>query len=246
MPNFFSNKSLDYIRQKIQACRGWLVDAVFPISCAVCGLEGDWLCADHRSALAIRSHHECPVCRRHQVTPSACQWCSSRSYLDQLWVVADYDQVIKSLVHTLKYQLAYQSVAVVTDVFGHFDRVDWDDQAVLMPLPLHSRRERERGFNQAQLIAIAISEITGNQVVSSPVRRIIYRTHQAGLSAQQRRANIGEDFIFDPDKININPDQRIIIVDDVYTTGATMQAVGKVLKMNGFSKVSGVVLARGE
>lgn len=231
---------------KIKPYWSWLIDACFPITCVVCRREGDWLCADHRDQISLRQHHECPICRQHQPTPYACQWCASKSYLDQLWVIADYDQVIKSFVHAFKYQLASEAISALQPIVTTAERPGWDNEAVLMPLPLHPRRQRERGFNQAQLIANLIGEVTSNKVIDPLVRRTIYRAHQAGLSAQQRRANIGDDFIIDVDKIKIDPDRRIIIVDDVYTTGATMQAVAKVLKMNGFSKVSGVVLARGE
>ncbi len=114
----------------------------------------------------------------------------------------------------------------------------WPDFAVIA-VPLHARRERERGFNQSAIIAGLFAKKLGLKI-NNNLFRVVYTVQQAKLSGEARRKNLKDAFMF-----NGQVPEKVLLVDDVYTTGATMQECAKVLKDRGVKVVCGLVLARG-
>ena len=111
----------------------------------------------------------------------------------------------------------------------------------VVPGPLHPRRERERGYNQALLLASALCKLTGWPLRARVLRRTRYTSQQTRLSANQRRDNVRGAFA--PAGENLEG-QHLLLVDDVMTTGATVSECAKVLKKSGASRVSVLTLAR--
>jgi ComF family protein len=114
-------------------------------------------------------------------------------------------------------------------------------QAVLVPVPLHPRRERKRGFNQSLVLAQAIAATWQREVVPRALRRVRFTQSQAKLDAKARWENVAGAFAPAP-KLAL-PAHTVFLVDDVLTTGATMSACAAVLKSAGASKVIGIALA---
>jgi ComF family protein len=119
------------------------------------------------------------------------------------------------------------------------DLVNWHGFTII-PVPLHARRKRERGFNQSEIIAEIISEKLG-LTINQNLRRVIYTAQQAKLSGDERRKNLQGAFVWSGGQAP----EKVLLVDDVFTTGATMQECAKVLKNCGVKTVSCLVLARG-
>lgn len=113
---------------------------------------------------------------------------------------------------------------------------------LIIPVPLHPKRLRWRGFNQSEKIADIIASNLQIPIDSTSLKRIKFKTPQAKLKKEDRIKNISNNFNWHGNKLN---QQNIILIDDVTTTGATLNECAKVLKANGAKEVWGLVLANG-
>lgn len=200
-------------------------DLLFPKFCADCGQEGSWLC------------EKClPKINTLKIEKAVAN-------LDGITALFDYgENTTSKLIRTFKYNYVLEVADIFKKIINEtkFD-CDWQD-FVVIPVPLHARRERERGFNQAEILAKIFSEKFG-LVVNKNLQRGLYTTQQAKLSREQRLLNLKDAFVFNKDD-KVTP-EKVLLVDDVFTTGVTMQECAKVLKNNGVKIVWGLVLARG-
>jgi ComF family protein len=149
------------------------------------------------------------------------------------------------LIHAFKYQQATWLEPLLGRLFVEAALPDltstkWD---LIVPVPLHPTRERERGFNQAYVLAKYLSGAT--QIpIKSVLRRTRYTHTQTTLSKQARLENVQEAFALATTP-NLVKNKRVILVDDVFTTGATTNACAKVLRRAGATQVAVWTLARG-
>ncbi|MFA6198433.1 MAG: ComF family protein [Patescibacteria group bacterium] len=223
----------------------WLLNLVFPIRCLGCGKFDIWIC-DECLARVKLAQVECPGCRRSMPTNQACIDCLSQISLDRLIVWADYQNpLIQKAIHALKYgfvaglstllgrALAQQIMVYASPLPGSI---------VLVPVPLHWQRRNERGFNQATLLARAGAKVLNVPCWPHAIRRTKYTAPQATLSRQDRLSNLTGLFALDRG-LDFSG-KIVIIIDDVATTGATLQECAKVLKSAGAAEVWGAVLAR--
>lgn len=204
-----------------------IVETVYPRVCAGCGMRGEWLCDDCANTVpAAMQPISCTRCG----VPRLAGRCSCKD-LDPLISMARasyvYDGWVAAAVHGTKYygdaaraaDLGARMVSLLPE-FGHVD--------ALIPVPLHAGRERERGYNQSTLIAKAISEETG-----VPVRDVLKRTRQTAsqtrLSGEERQKNVHGAFATVP-AWSPAPGKRFVLIDDVRTTGATLNACAETLK----------------
>jgi ComF family protein len=126
--------------------------------------------------------------------------------------------------------------------FFYFHRARFEDIDAIVPVPLHPRRHAERGFNQAELIAHIAADFIGKPVATT-LRRTRYTENQAKLPKEEREKNIAGAFARHRGADAAG--KRVLLVDDVYTTGATMQECARVLKAAGAISVSGFAVAHG-
>ena len=112
---------------------------------------------------------------------------------------------------------------------------------LLLPVPLHPERERERGYNQAQLLADALGARLGIPLQPAALRRVVATRAQVGLDQQQRRRNVHAAFAADSRLVH---GQHLLLVDDVYTTGATLEACAQALQDSGALSIHGLTLTR--
>ena len=116
------------------------------------------------------------------------------------------------------------------------------DDCLVMPVPLHPKRLRERGFNQSLLLARYIADLSGTELDFLSLKRIRYTRPQTGLKSDERRKNVRRAFGLN-DRHTVKG-RNIILVDDVATTGNTLNECARVLKRSGAEKVFCMVLAR--
>jgi competence protein ComFC len=225
-----------------------LKEAIFPLFCIECDQEGALVCYKcmAKPEPAMRNH--CPYCRR--VTPygASCARHLNRP-LDGLIAIYPYSYSrVKALIRIWKYDFVREVEPLLYDIVNGFC-VDQEDlipysNAVVSPVPLHIRRVRERGFDQANIIAhmFADSAELGKMDVLKRVRS--RRRHQADIQDKKRRQSkdLLKDFMV-TSKIT-SQNENVILVDDVYTTGATMSAAAMALKNAGVQTVWGFAIAR--
>jgi ComF family protein len=128
-------------------------------------------------------------------------------------------------------------------MFGTQRREPLNSANLIIPVPLHPERERERGFNQALLLARELARLSGRTLDQhSVVRRIHTERHRAGMDAKARRKSVAEAFAVRHSKLITG--QRVLLVDDVFTTGATVSACAEALKNAGAEEVFVLTVAR--
>ena len=147
--------------------------------------------------------------------------------------------VFQKLVHSLKYDAITKFGIELGNHIGATMKAQTDVYAIdaLVPVPLHKLKERERGYNQSESLCQGIAEVLHRPVVSSLVKRLKNTVSQTHLSAEERNQNVGDAFEVSPLKRNLVEGKALLIVDDVITTGSTIQSVARVLKSAGAARV---------
>jgi len=164
--------------------------------------------------------------------------------IDNVFAIFKFDDLFKKIVHALKYQ-GNKSIGVELgkqmSIFIETEMIK-KDESVFVPIPLHPIKYRERGYNQAEAIARGLSIELNIPVKTKLIKRVRNTSTQTKLNAEERRANMESAFaiINDPD---IEKIRQVVLVDDVFTTGSTMNSAAKVLKEKGFDRVIGLVAA---
>jgi len=146
-------------------------------------------------------------------------------------------KALQSLAHSLKYEEITSFGRELGERIGILLQRAGITADALVPVPLNKRKQRERGYNQSEYIADGIFRVTGIPVLLQAVQRVKYTTTQTQLNAEQRRENIANAFAVNERMKKSIHNCTLIIVDDVVTTGSTIQEVGKVLKQAGANKV---------
>jgi len=219
-----------------------LLDLIFPPRCTGCNAPGGWFCAACqtrvRDQYAATTH--CAVCDRDS-TRSPCANCRHEPLaLAGVIVTGEYVQPLKDAIWSLKFKAHPQAARPL----GQMLATIWQDRGhgtldALIPVPMSAQHRRERGYNQAELLAQSCGKVLQVPVVSDVVCRTRTAPTQRGLDRAARRANVVGLF----STIRPMTGQRVAIVDDVMTTGATLSAMAETLYAQGAAAVFGLVLA---
>lgn len=219
----------------------FLLNLIFPTACVICDtqvLERRFgaACPNCWNTLEPIRLPICPKCGMPAAAiEDQCRRCRiGENVFDFARSAVSYNDTAKELVHRLKYSdrvsLAGPMAGLLRELLGNFSG------NTLVPVPLHRIRERERGFNQAELIAGKL----GLRVERNLLRRRKKTPTQTGLSRAERRRNLAAAFELQGDVRG----KRIIVVDDVLTTGATVNEISRVLKRGGAERVEVLTFAR--
>jgi ComF family protein len=153
-----------------------------------------------------------------------------------------FEGPLREVLHAFKYR---GGLGVVETLLSSLVRV-WREQGMnadfLLPVPLHPARERRRGYNQAEVLALALGRGLGLPVARRGLRRVRNTPSQTRLDRAERRANVSGAFALD-EGLSV-ADRRVALIDDVATTGATLDACAVVLLEAGAAQVSAFTLAR--
>jgi len=203
------------------------VDILWPKMCLGCGKEGRYIC-DNCEVFLSESE-------MLKVGPS-----TLKPRIMSLW---EYEGVIEKAILKIKYEGCYDIIGELMD--NAFQKIDLNlpkDTAITF-VPMFRKREKLRGFNQAELIARKIGEATGKSVVRL-LEKVRDNRSQVGLDPQERAANVRGVF----ETLKVGPStfkpRSVLVVDDVYTTGSTMGECLKVLRRAGVKEIYGFTLAR--
>ncbi|MFQ5868413.1 MAG: ComF family protein [Candidatus Zixiibacteriota bacterium] len=186
----------------------------------------------------------CPSCKRQ--SPSLSDGCGceeSDQALEAVFSLGVYDEEMKALIENFKYKRKRRLGSFLSEVLSErllnsaeFPRADF-----IVTVPLHKRKLRERGFNQSEAVAGQLSEKLGIPVLSDSVIRKRNTRTQTGLSREERRKNVKGAFKL-TGKVDLEG-RRLLLVDDVLTTGATMSECARTLKSAGAERIWGATLA---
>jgi ComF family protein len=217
-------------------------DIIFPKKCINCGREGSFLCEDCLSLIPINPFEYC-LCEKMEKR-NKCNNCKNK-HLDKILSATDFNnKIVKEAIHKLKYGFIEEiSIPLAFLVLSHLQAINCqiDKSFVIIPVPMHIKKKKRRGFNQSEEIAKLISKAT-----TIPLSTTLIKTKetkpQMELNRNERIKNIKNCFAI-KDKKEIE-NKTILLLDDVYTTGTTMDECAKVLKENGAKEVWGLTIAR--
>lgn len=228
-----------------------MMDFLFPKQCIWCDKYANYLCSYCRqNHLQFDLDKICHVCRREITQPSKYvhDSCRESTNIDRVEFVVRFNKLAQKIVSSIKYECYFDYTHLLTSLtLEKLDRKFFLN-AVLVPVPLHSSKKKLRGFNQAELFARYLAKRLGKFGVVMPVINLLNRKTrtitQVGMDRTQRILNLKNVFEISSNVSRPKADTRIILVDDVYTTGTTLEECAKVLRENGFARVEGLVFGR--
>lgn len=214
----------------------FLLDLIFPIQCLGCAQPDSWLCQPCAKKIII-NFESLPISL------------DGNGDLSGVWIAADYNQeLLVKILHSFKYNFVEELGPIIADFFIKFLQFKIDRQQFAVPdlvlaVPLAKKRKLYRGFNQSEIFVKLICKKFGWAYNFDLILRHYHNRPQVGLKADDRVANVKDIFkVSDCQQI---AGKKILLVDDVLTTGSTLGECAAVLKKAGAKEVWGLVLAKG-
>lgn len=220
----------------------------FPKRCVGCNYFGAYLCSNCFSLIDFTVSSVCTVCSKPSLDGRTHPLCKGRYDIDGVIAGVVYKGIIKKLLYQFKFKpYLFDLRATIADLFYEsliqnelFMQIK-KDNAIFSPIPLHQRKLRMRDYNQAELLARDLAER-----FSLPVKTLLKRKKetapQVGKTRKERRINLQRAF-----EVSCEIDgNTIFLVDDIVTSGATLNEAAKTLKKSGAEKVWGLAFAHGE
>lgn len=201
-----------------------------------------------KSLLSLFLQSQCPLCDR-PTSEDICQYCQQqlKSYQQQdycqfwsgklpVFIWGIYDGKLKRAIASLKYENHPEIGKLMGIWLGeawlNSPAVSQHKNVRVVPIPLHTNRWQQRGFNQAEIIAKSFCQFTGYKLYSSGLKRIRDTQQMFSLNPAERENNVKNAFILGKDLSKLPINSPILIVDDIYTTGTTAREAAKILQAN--------------
>ncbi len=224
---------------------------IFPSRCSFCKVllrwEEHYICQECWQKLDPIIPPYCPRCGSpHWQDGRVCFKCQSRDfYFDSLRSVGWYEGVLKTAINLYKYGNKRRLAEPLGQLLISYWEINGRNYPVdlIIPVPLHRRKRREREFNQSELLAKRLGNYFKIPISSYNLVRVRYRPPQVGLSYHQRLKNV--EGIFRAKNPRELRGKKILLIDDVYTTGATSNECSRILRDAGVEKIWVLTLARG-
>ena len=234
-----------------RAVFGRALDIALPALCPACReqVRDSGLCASCWSKLSLIAP---PYCERlgipfaYDPGPGvlSMQAISDPPAYHRARAAVRYDDIARALVHALKYGDRIDLAPTMGRWMARAGRELLKDADAIIPVPLHWRRLWARRFNQSALLAQALSRETGVAVADTALKRVKATAQQVGLTQSERAQNVQGAFRVPPDRKTLVAGRRVVLVDDVLTSGATSDACARALLRAGARNVDLVVFAR--
>lgn len=224
-------------------------DLIFPIECIFCRDGGKWVCNSCFNKLRFKTSQTCPRCGKKNINNKICPHCSSLFYFNKLTIVGDYnDEKIKKVIKLLKYKFIKDLSKNLSDYVALFlsEKNEKDikkiyhQNTILIPIPIHKKRERWRGFNQSELIGRRLAKKLDIPIEDNKLKRIKHKKPQTVLKREERIKNIKNCFSWEGGSLE---NKKILLLDDVITTGATLNEAARILKEKGAKRIEALAVA---
>lgn len=238
----------------------FILDLLFPIECLGCGKNDYWLCGECFSKLTFQSNSTCFNCGTQTRYFKTCSKCKEQIFLDGVWPASKYSRkIIERLIKTMKYSLVLEIAPILANFLSLYFKdlsssyanknknlkiktLEDLKNTIVIPVPLHPKRLRWRGFNQSLEIAKIFTDNLDLMLNYSDLLKTKYTKPQAKLKKEKRKENILNSFVWQGQNLK---NKNIILIDDVSTSGSTLSECAKILKQNGAGEVWGLVVASG-
>lgn len=209
-----------------------LIDLICPHSCRGCGAIGEALCECCKNDIILEHRDFCPNCKG-----PVSNFCCDNCHLPPIFTVGPRDRLLAAVIHDYKY---HQNRALATKLAEILDQTlpVFSEPVTIVPLPTIRRHIRERGFDHMLLLAKKLSKLRGFEV--SQILMRAKNTVQVGADQLTRQKQAREAYALSG---TVDPSKTYLLLDDVWTTGASMKAALKKLQGAGAFRVFGAVLA---
>jgi len=252
-----TKKTLGAFWQAFSELENWLADFIFPFYCIGCEKSGIVFCQECQKKIPLKSFQVCPLCEKTvTLRGEVCQLCKEseifqKTCLEQLIVATSYNEkIVQKLIHLFKYNFVRSLDEPLGNILTKslLKNLDFVPD-LIVPVPLHPLRQRWRGFNQsallAQKIAFQLSPPFEIPVEKELLKRTHYTLPQMKIKSQEkRRANLIDAFALEKKFQEKIRDKKILLIDDVCTTGATLFECSSLLASASAKKISAAVIAR--
>lgn len=222
-------------------------DLFVPPTCLSCHVKlakgENVLCDICKSLIGVPPLNHCDKCGA-EISDEYCSTCAETDFCFEFSrSVYGFQGPIQHLIHELKYNGRLASAKYLAEGLCQFlkDNADYKGYNCIAAVPLHPVRKRERGFNQSELLARSLAKNSGLEYIN-PIKRKHYTKSQTLLHKDERLKNLSGAFCIRKGQ-NVTG-KNVILVDDVFTTGSTLNEVSKVLLQAGASKVAGLTASR--
>ena len=235
----------------------FLLDLLFPVRCLICGKNQHapphYLCPSCFDKIKFKIEPECAFCSARSINGQTCLFCRKQHCLDFLWAVTDYQEpIVKKMLWAFKYRfISFLKIPLgrLLGIYLRQKKLDkfletYRPQILIIPAPLHRRRLNWRSYNQSELLAQELATEFNLKMEKDILWRPKHKKPQTELGDKTERIKNAQNTFWcrQPEKIK---DKIIILVDDIATTGSTLDEGAKVLKGAGAEKVIGLVIAKG-
>ena len=235
----------------------FFLDLLFPPNCLICQKTGRFICSSCQKKMSYLNRQVCPYCAKPSLTGQVHQSCQKGYFLDGLVSAFPYHPLFKEVIAQIKFEpYIFSALKELTlnallyfdedDRFLPFRELVDKESPVVIPIPLHKNKLRQRGFNQAQIIGRSVADHYHLPLETKLLLRSRPTKPQSSLEEKDRKKNIKGAFLVDKLRLNncSGPFPSVLLVDDIWTTGATAKEAGRILKRVGFSKVWALTLAQ--
>jgi ComF family protein len=234
------------LKENTKKIAGWIADLVFPVYCVTCGAEGSFLCDNCAQTIPKLENQLCIVCEKPAPFGKTHPDCISKNKLDGIISALPYrNPQVANLIETFKYKfidnLAPKLSKLLVEEIKNQNLEGYFNSFTIIPVPLHKKRFNWRGFNQAELIANSLSKDLSAPMDANLVQRTKFTKPQVKLERSQRQENMKDAFVLAKPETN----GKFLLVDDVVTTGSTLNEMTKLLKKSGATEVWAVTVAHG-
>ena len=218
------------------------IDWLFPPECIGCGKEGVLICSECWHSMVRADLNSCIYCGAQLSKRGVCTRCEHLQHaIHELRYVAAYQGVMRTAIHRLKYERDLGIALELADMLAQImQATNWQID-LIMPVPLSEKRKAQRGYNQAALLAYPLSLQLHIPENTKGLVRVHETRSQVNLNFKERQENVQGAFSADP---AIVKDKTILLVDDVFTTGATINAAAAALREAGSKRVYALTVAK--
>jgi ComF family protein len=216
------------------------IEIIAPHPCLACGREGSLLCEQCALSQLSSVPSRCYRCYAATKQSQVCRNCKRTTYLSHVWVISEYEATAKELVHKLKFERASAAASTIASLLDYHLPL-LPQNVIVAHIPTANSRVRQRGYDQAQLIAKTLAGRRNWRSATLLVRHGAFR--QVGASRKQRFKQLEE--AFEAGNIQTIKQSHILLIDDVLTTGATVEAAATILKSAGAKTIDVAVFAQG-
>jgi ComF family protein len=223
-----------------------ILDLIFPKECLQCKKRGKYICRTCVGKLPFVKQI-CPVCKKPSIDGFTHPKCIKPQSLDGLTALWPHKGVIRKSIISLKYkyvkEISSELSSLVLQRTGDLFFLK-RSKCVLTTVPIFWIRKNIRGYNQVDGITKSLADKFSLEFYPNLLRRKKYKDPQVTLKKEERTKNVQGVFSLNPKYKSQVANYKILIVDDVYTTGSTLKEMGKVLKRNRVKEVWGLVIAK--